>query len=169
MNYTDNSASNPPASNPPFALSIVPRLYPALFSGLSLVVVRLYWLSTFHSCNGRFPIVCHQICSSKDELQALQASLKTTSCPHCKSVGYLIRHGFLRGYDDTHSANKTIRATRVFCSNRNRANGCGKTFSVWIADKIKRLFLSSTRDSVIPSRIESGNAFLMLKATSEQR
>jgi hypothetical protein len=87
--------------------------------------------------------VCHQICSSKDELQALQASLKTTPCPHCKSVGYLIRHGFLRGYDDSHSANKTIRATRVFCSNRHRANGCGKTFSVWIADKIKRLFVGA--------------------------
>jgi hypothetical protein len=87
--------------------------------------------------------MCQKICSSQDELQALQASLKTTPCPHCKKVGYLIRHGFLRGYDETQASEKSIRATRVFCSNRNRANGCGKTFSVWIAQKVKRLFLSA--------------------------
>ena len=43
-------------------------------------------------------------------------------------MGYLIKHGFLRGYDSEHQLTKTARATRVFCSNRNRATGCGKTF-----------------------------------------
>jgi hypothetical protein len=42
-----------------------------------------------------------------------------------------------------HLRKKTIRARRVFCSNRNRAAGCGRTFSLWIADKIKRLFLDT--------------------------
>jgi len=65
------------------------------------------------------------------------------ACPHCKQVGSLIRHGFLRGFDPRHLHKKTIRARRVFCSNRNRAAGCGKTFSLWTADKIKRLFLDA--------------------------
>ena len=87
--------------------------------------------------------MCRRICGSQEELEAVLAGLKTTACPHCKSVGNLNRHGFLRGYDEQHQLEKTIRARRVFCSNRNRATGCGRTFSVWMADKIKRLFLSA--------------------------
>ena len=71
------------------------------------------------------------------------AKLKTRPCPHCKQVGSLIRHGFSRGYDQKHPRQKTVRARRVFCNNRLRATGCGRTFSVWTADKIKRLFLTA--------------------------
>ncbi len=71
------------------------------------------------------------------------AKLKTRACPHCKQVGRLIRHGFSRGYDQKHRREKTVRAWRVFCNNRLRTAGCGRTFSVWIADKIKRLFLTA--------------------------
>ncbi len=42
-----------------------------------------------------------------------------------------------------HLRGKTIRAQRVFCNNRTRSAGCGRTFSVWTADKIKRLFLNA--------------------------
>ena len=73
----------------------------------------------------------------------IPTKLKITECPHCKSMGNLIKHGFLRGYDSQNQLAKTTRATRVFCSNRNRATGCGKTFSVWMASKIKHLFLSA--------------------------
>lgn len=71
------------------------------------------------------------------------ANLKTMACPHCKQVGSLIRHGVLQGYDPMHLRGRTVRARRVFCNNRNRSTGCGRTFSVWTADKIKRLFLSA--------------------------
>lgn len=84
-----------------------------------------------------------RICSSGRELEDLYAKLKITACPHCKSIGNLIRHGFLRGYDEEHQLEKTVRAARIFCSNRNRATGCGRTFSVWMADKIRRMFLSA--------------------------
>lgn len=84
-----------------------------------------------------------RICSSRQEVEALCAKLKMTPCPHCQKVGSLIRHGFLRGYDQEHQLHKTIRATRIFCSNRNRSSGCGRTFSVWMADKIRRLFLGA--------------------------
>lgn len=69
--------------------------------------------------------------------------LKATACPHCKAIGRLVRHGFLRGYDESSPREKTLRARRIFCSNRNNRQGCGRTFSVWIADKIRRLSLSA--------------------------
>ncbi len=103
-----------------------------------------------------------RICSSKKDADDLLAKLKSTSCPHCKITGALIKHGFLRGYDEQHQLGKTVRAARVFCSNRvtgyGRAGGCGRTFSVWIADKIKHLFLSA--DSLwnyLSSAVSSGN------------
>ena len=74
---------------------------------------------------------------------AIYENLKATACPHCKVIGLLVLHGFLRGYDESSSREKTVRARRIFCSNRNNRQGCGRTFSVWIADKIRRLSLSA--------------------------
>ena len=84
-----------------------------------------------------------RICDSQEEFEAVHAKLKTTACPHCKRVGDLIRHGYLHGYDEKHQRKKTVRAWRIFCSNRKQATGCGRTFSVWMADKIKRLLLTA--------------------------
>lgn len=79
---------------------------------------------------------------SDAEGNAIAERLKQTPCPHCKSVGALIRHGSLHGYDDG-SSRKTVRARRIFCSNRNARHGCGRTFSIWGADKIRRLSLTA--------------------------
>ena len=78
---------------------------------------------------------------SDEEWKTLVEQLKLTACPHCKVVGALIRHGCLGGHDE--SRRPTIRARRVFCSNRNARPGCGRTVSVWCADKIRRLSLST--------------------------
>jgi hypothetical protein len=80
---------------------------------------------------------------SAEEWIALAERLKQTPCPHCKVVGTLIRHGYLRGYDDSSPQRKTIRARRLFCSNRNARRGCGRTLSVWCADKVRRLNLTT--------------------------
>jgi len=80
---------------------------------------------------------------SAEEWIAIAERLKQTPCPHCKVVGALIRHGFLRGFDESSPQQKTVRARRVFCSNRHARRGCGRTFSVWIADKIRRLSLTT--------------------------
>jgi hypothetical protein len=85
----------------------------------------------------------HWFCRSDDEWKSLVERLKLTPCPHCKVVGTLNRHGFLRGRDDSNLRKDTVRARRVFCSNRLRRSGCGRTISVWIADKIRRLQLTS--------------------------
>jgi hypothetical protein len=80
---------------------------------------------------------------SNEEWIALAERLKLTSCPHCRVVGTLIRHGCLYGFDESSPRRKTVRARRVFCSNRHVRRGCGRTFSVWLADKIRRLSLTT--------------------------
>jgi hypothetical protein len=80
---------------------------------------------------------------SAEEWIAFAERLKQTPCPHCKVIGALIRHGFLRGYDDSRPQRKTVRGRRIFCSNRNARRGCGRTVSVWCADKIRRLSLTT--------------------------
>jgi hypothetical protein len=74
---------------------------------------------------------------------AIVERLKQTSCPHCKTVGMLIRHGVLTGFDDTNPPRQTIRARRIYCSNRHQRRGCGRTFSIWIANTIRRLSLTT--------------------------
>jgi hypothetical protein len=80
---------------------------------------------------------------SADEWSAVAERLKQMPCPHCKVVGTLIRHGCLYGYDASNSQRRTLRARRVFCSNRHSRRGCGRTFSVWCANKIRRLGLTT--------------------------
>jgi hypothetical protein len=82
------------------------------------------------------------ICAD-DEWDAFAERLKCTACPHCKAVGTLNRHGSLHGFDDSTPPRKTLRARRIFCSNRHRRPGCGRTVSVWLADKIRRLSLNT--------------------------
>ena len=50
---------------------------------------------------------------SAEEWNALAERLKQTPCPHCKVVGTLIRHGYLRGYDESNPQRKTVRALIV--------------------------------------------------------
>lgn len=81
---------------------------------------------------------------SAEEWRALAERLKQTPCPHCQVVGTLIRHGFLYGFDESSPQRRTLRARRIFCSNRNARRGCGRTFSVWLADRIRRLSLTTS-------------------------
>ena len=85
----------------------------------------------------------HWFCRTDEEWTAFAEQLKIKPCPHCQRVGNLIRHGCLRGFDDRSPKQTTLRARRVFCSNRNARSGCGRTFSVWCADKIRRLSLTT--------------------------
>ena len=58
--------------------------------------------------------------------------LKLTCCPHCRRTAALIGHGLLRGYSEQDSK-EVVRGRRVFCSNRGRRPGCGRTFSVLLS------------------------------------
>jgi hypothetical protein len=72
-------------------------------------------------------------CSTEAELHQYRLGLKMESCPHCGQTGFLICHGFLRGYAEV-GQERVIRGRRFFCSNRHRRRGCGHTFSVLLAD-----------------------------------
>jgi hypothetical protein len=76
------------------------------------------------------------------EWTALAERLPHTPCPHCHAYGHLLQHGFLYGFDERHPQ-RTPRAHRLFCSNRHAHHGCGRTFSIWLANHIRRLSLTT--------------------------
>jgi hypothetical protein len=101
---------------------------------------------------------------SDDQWIAIVQQLKVTPCPHCHAVGFLIRHGSLHGFDDSSPRRKTLRAHRIFCSNRSRRRGCGRTFSVWLADKIRRLSLTAGALGAFLQRLLTGSLRAAIRA-----
>jgi len=75
-------------------------------------------------------------CNTEADLHQYMLSLKLVPCPHCGRTGFLIGHGFLRGYSETEQEH-VVRGRRFFCSNRHRRRGCGRTFSVLLSDVLK--------------------------------
>lgn len=89
--------------------------------------------------------MCVVICDSKEGLEAFLKDLKLKPCPYCKTFGTLNRHGELSSAGSGDRNSKTGLAYRVYCSNRNRSVGCGRTFSVRLANQVNRLALTSSR------------------------
>jgi hypothetical protein len=69
------------------------------------------------------------------ELAASLLRAKLTACPHCGRVGALNLHGVVTGYAEVGSE-RVQRGHRLFCSNRGRRPGCGRTFAVLLADTL---------------------------------
>jgi len=69
------------------------------------------------------------------EFDCHRKRLKLRPCPHCRAVGFLICHGYLRGYGE-HCSEKIQRGWRMFCSNRGRRSGCGRTYAVLISIRL---------------------------------
>ena len=97
---------------------------------------------------------------------AIVLRLKHTPCPHCHTVGALMRHGSLYGFDDTSPQRKTLRARRLFCSNRQARHGCGRTVSVWLADKIRRLSLTAATLWRFLQRAAAGSIAAAIRLTT---
>ena len=89
-----------------------------------------------------FGKICYA--SSAVEFDSYRLDLKSVPCPHCHSVGNLIGHGYLRGYGDQGSE-KVQRGWRIFCSDRHRRKGCGRTHSVLLAGFLKRRTVTTGR------------------------
>lgn len=81
-------------------------------------------------------------CSTEGELHQYCLSLKWRACPKCGRIGFLIGHGFLRGYSGTGSG-VIIRGRRFYCSNRYRKTGCGKTCSVLFSQMLRGFVVSA--------------------------
>lgn len=78
----------------------------------------------------------------QESLRQTPENLSLLPCPHCGRVGMLVRHGYLRGRSESGSK-LMLRGRRIFCTNRNRRNGCGRTFSIYHADVLKRRSISA--------------------------
>lgn len=98
------------------------------------------------------------------EWNAIAERLKQTACPHCRRVGTLNRHGSLYGYDETDARRKTLRARRIYCSNRHRRPGCGRTFSVWVATAIRRRSVTTRCLWDLLQRVRAGNLAAAVRA-----
>lgn len=80
---------------------------------------------------------------SNTEFDQIHLRLKQYPCPHCRLTGTLILHGYLHGYDLENINKKIIRGHRIFCSNRNRRDGCGKTWSIMLTSILKGFILQT--------------------------
>ena len=69
-------------------------------------------------------------------LSGVLFGIKLAWCPHCRQVGALNGHGFLRGYAEQ-SSEVVLRGRRFFCSNRGLRRGCGRTFSVALSTVLR--------------------------------
>ena len=72
----------------------------------------------------------------------LLSRLKHRPCPHCHTTGYLNAHGFLRGFGL--GSSRIIRGKRIYCSNRGRRKGCGKTHSLFLPNFIPTFSILSS-------------------------
>lgn len=67
--------------------------------------------------------------------------IKIMQCSHCGKVGMLIFHGYIYRLSDYKSP--IVKGRRIFCSNRNRRSGCGRTLTVYFCEYIKQRFISA--------------------------
>lgn len=105
--------------------------------------------------------------SSEKSFASIRAGLKLMHCPHCKRQGTLVLNGYLCGYDDT----KLVRrGRRIFCNNRKKSRGCGKTFSFLLADWLKGFtvfakwfatYLEKIKEGYNPHRAAKATGFTM--------
>lgn len=76
------------------------------------------------------------------EFETFYTGLKLCLCPHCELSGFLILHGYLYGYCEQDDS-LIQRGRRIYCSNRNNKNGCGRTFCIRPASVLPKLRISA--------------------------
>jgi hypothetical protein len=81
--------------------------------------------------------------SDEAALENARIEAKLRACAHCRRAGMLVGHGRLFGYAETSSA-RELRGRRLLCSKRHRRSGCGRTFSVWLANVVPRRIVRAT-------------------------
>ena len=96
-------------------------------------------------------------CSSLDEADQYLDVIKFVPCVHCGKVGFLNRHGFLKGYPPKGS-DKLVRGCRIYCSNRNNRNGCGRTCSLLLSTLIIGFSISTGLLWAFMRKVSAGNS-----------
>jgi len=74
-----------------------------------------------------------------DKLSQYLLLLKQLLCPFCGAAHTLNRHSKLFGNDPTSRQDRQVqRGQRVWCSDRGARGGCGRSFSIFLADVLPR-------------------------------
>lgn len=82
-------------------------------------------------------------CRSKEEFESLREQLRTTMCDVCLLVGCVIRNGLVYGHLPC-SAQRVVVGQRVVCSKRYGSKGCGRSFMVRLAEKVRGTSLGAS-------------------------
>jgi hypothetical protein len=97
--------------------------------------------------------------------------MRARPCLHCRRIGWLIGHGRLVGYAEA-SSERVTRGMRLFCSNRHRRRGCGRTCSVWLASVLPRRVVRASTLSALLIALANGErvatAWRRLSCTSQR-
>lgn len=78
-----------------------------------------------------------------DEVALRALDAKALRCPNCGRYGTLNAHGWLFGYAEVGST-RVVRGRRLFCSNRFRRPGCGRTFLVLLSHMLAGFTVTTT-------------------------
>ena len=90
--------------------------------------------------------------------------LKQLRCPACGAAETLNRHSKLYGNDLSAANGQAQRGQRVWCSSRGQRGGCGRSFSIFLADVLPRHTVrSTTLWSLLERWLEGGS----VKAAAE--
>lgn len=65
----------------------------------------------------------------------MRRDLRLQRCRHCGRAGNLHGHGWRMGCGEG-VAGRVCRGIRVYCSQRHRRSGCGRTFTVWLSGQV---------------------------------
>jgi len=79
---------------------------------------------------------------TEEDFRLFHRTLKQQSCPFCKRSGTLNLHGYLRGYSEHNAPDRIARGHRLFCNNRYRRPGCGKTVGILRSGFLKHFIIT---------------------------
>jgi hypothetical protein len=74
---------------------------------------------------------------SLEALHRQTLQLESESCRHCRQTQQLVSHGFIR--KKRTAAEPEAVGKRVFCSNRGRRTGCGRTMQLYLDATVRTL------------------------------
>jgi hypothetical protein len=94
-----------------------------------------------------------------DKLGQYLLLLKQLLCPFCRAAQTLNCHSKLYGNDPASQQDRQVRrGQRVWCSNRGARGGCGRSFSIFLADVLPRHTVNaSALGSLLKRLLEGGS------------
>jgi len=78
------------------------------------------------------------------ELAEYLRRLKQLGCPECEATETLNCHSKLYGNDPADRAGRCLRGQRIWCCDRGHRGGCGRTFSIVVAEVLPRHTLNAS-------------------------